>query len=157
MPANVKSSTANGVPAFAFLSEAPKHPGRSPKVVLSRAQEVGVAVVKLQPPGKPLKEQQLKLAIHAAPKVFLDRVTRYAARRCSLYPGHQMHERAPLSVMHRDSRPQKNVVLLYSLAIEAAPIEHKTEIGESLERVVFRRSIPSPEGQAVYHVDIVGI
>src|SRR5208282_1020543 len=145
MPANVKSSTANGVPAFAFLSEAPKHPGRSPKVVLSRAQEVGVAVVKLQPPGKPLKEQQLKLAIHAAAKVFLDRVTRYATRRGSLYPSQHMHERAPLSVLHGNSRPNHKVILLHSLTIEAAAIRHKTKVGEAAESEVLKGGIPSPE------------
>ena len=54
-------------------------------------------VVKLQPPGKPLEEEKLKLAIHAAADVFDDGMKRLAVRRVLLNPRHGVREGPPFS------------------------------------------------------------
>src|SRR5580704_9890584 len=76
-------------------------------------------VVQLQPPGKALEEEKLELAIHSTSQILRDRPMDYAAPVISLHPGHQLHERTPLPVLFRNSRTDKNVVLLYSLPVEA--------------------------------------
>src|SRR5271170_415228 len=114
-------------------------------------------VVELQPPGEMFHEQELELAIHTAADIPGDRIMRCAIRCGALCPAQSVHEGSPLSIIHRESGPQENVVLLDSKPVKAASIQYRPQVRVPGERKIFHRGIPSAEGIAVCRYNVDGI
>jgi hypothetical protein len=85
-------------------------------------------IVELQPPGKVLKKEELKFAIHSAAKVFDNRMKRLAPRPGDLVAAHGMCKRAPLSVVLRNPWSENQVVLIDACPVKAAAIEYDSEV-----------------------------
>src|ERR1022692_5313270 len=103
---------------------------------------MAVHVVELQPPGKVLEGD---LAIHAATDVYENRMERRAARIRLLNSTQRMRERAPFPVVKRNSWPENQVVLLDTRPVNAAPVQHDSEVRETVKRHGLHRPIPSAE------------
>src|ERR1700683_5093649 len=77
-PGTTRASARIELPPFADTraqdgrSEAPHQPARSPEIVLAGAQRVAMDIGELQAPGKHLKKEELKFAMHSAAKRFDD-------------------------------------------------------------------------------------
>src|SRR5580700_1750492 len=118
---------------------------------------MGVYVVELQPPGKLLQEKELELAIHPATNVLDEGMKRLIVRRILLNTGHGMHERAPFSASHRDPWSENQVVLLNSLPVKAACINHHPKVRVTGKRQILKRGIPSAKRKTVHNIDGIGV
>src|ERR1700733_13667445 len=138
-------------------SESPHQSSGSAKIILSRAQHVCVHVVELQAPGKVMKKEELKFAIHAAAGILRDRVVSHAIRCHALGSAHDVDEGTPLAVVEGKSWAQEQVVLLNSPAIKTAAIQDHANVGMAGEGEVFEGRIPSAKRVAVIRDDVDGI
>src|SRR5580692_1541274 len=94
----------------------------------------------------------MELAIDSAADVFRNDVVGYAVRRLSLESSQKVHEGAPLSIIVGNPRAQKQVVLLNSLPVIAAGVDHGPEKRIPRERHVFGRCGPAAKCITIYHV-----
>src|SRR5580704_8891757 len=94
----------------------------------------------------------MKLAIDSAAEVLRNGIVGYAVRRLSLESSHKLHEGTPLSIIARNPRAQKQVVLLNSLPVKAAGVDHDPKKRITRKRHIFGRRVPAAKCIPIYHV-----
>lgn len=75
-----------------------------------------------------MQEEKLELSIDAAADVFGDRVVAYVVRQHALGTAHHLYEWPPLSIIHGEPGPDKEVVLLDADPVKAASVQHHPDV-----------------------------
>src|ERR1700721_468118 len=114
--------------AMCQLLKSPDQSGGTAVVALLVAQIARADVISLHPPGKFLEEE---FVIDASANIDCQRIVSVSSGLNHLQASHAVNKRPPLSVGDGKTRTSYEGVLGNAVAIDAAAVEHESQVGSA--------------------------